>query len=267
MKYHPIPFSEPMVYAVMVGRKTQTRRVPSWLNCEIDGARSRIEFARLDWDSAFCQESGLIGGTGPRIRVTDTETKAVPRLFPIWQPGDRLWVREGISNTFTDWAMYTMDYKQVKTQLSKALRWRWKLKSLPSPLHAQGGLPDHPGGDQSPGRTPTRNQRIGSPGRGVRLRGRVPGALGQAQRRAGLALGGQPAGVGDRVPAVGEKGAGSGPVGAGEKSRCRRGAILRSNFVNGIYVGVIIEIVARAMLERSGFYNWVKAVLIRLLTD
>jgi uncharacterized protein YqfB (UPF0267 family) len=74
MKEHPILFSEPMVQAILAGRKTQTRRVmkPQPEN------RSHV---------------GSHGKSFPFVR-----TKKGPVKCPYGEIGDRLWVRETWTN-------------------------------------------------------------------------------------------------------------------------------------------------------------------------
>lgn len=68
MKERPIPFSAPMVRAVLDGTKTQTRRV--------------LKGRALEWISTPT-------GFSPQF-IADAEN----RMCPYGQPGDRLWVRE-----------------------------------------------------------------------------------------------------------------------------------------------------------------------------
>lgn len=84
MKEHPIPFSPPMVRAILGDRKTQTRRVirpqpvPSDAAFEIRHKRENVWGA---W---------LLGARGARhVGWCNSEWRC-----PYGQPGDRLWVRE-----------------------------------------------------------------------------------------------------------------------------------------------------------------------------
>lgn len=85
MKERPIPFSGPMVQAILADRKTQTRRVmkPQPFLATKDGAR---------WWFLDCSEDGY-GKTNAAWKDGDS---------PFWTrcpygvPGDRLWVRESI---------------------------------------------------------------------------------------------------------------------------------------------------------------------------
>jgi len=83
MKEHPIPFSGPMVRAILAGMKTQTRRVvkpqpPMLCEYKINGAQSH----------ALC--------FGPKnVCVPPTARSSDHRLpCPYGAPGDRLWLKE-----------------------------------------------------------------------------------------------------------------------------------------------------------------------------
>lgn len=82
MKERPILFSAPMVRALLAGRKTQTRRIitplPSWKPhsvCKPDGAAD-------PWSVWF--------------HYPETDRVGHIRKCPHGQPGDRLWVKEGL---------------------------------------------------------------------------------------------------------------------------------------------------------------------------
>lgn len=72
MKYRPILFSGPMVLAILEGRKTQTRRI--------------IKLP-ADWDGDKIFDNYPFG-------VKYSAGDLVHRLYPKWEVGDRLWVRE-----------------------------------------------------------------------------------------------------------------------------------------------------------------------------
>lgn len=84
MTERPIPFSAPMVRAILAGTKTQTRRV---VKADPPPGAERVirPFAdeRLQWaatDPHDMEQGQLVLGDAPRC--------------PYGQPGDRLWVRE-----------------------------------------------------------------------------------------------------------------------------------------------------------------------------
>jgi len=93
----PILFSGDMVKAILDGRKTQTRRVVSPRNSRVDAT-----WDRLVLEHAWVDPGGTIFGPGPYLKVPapilDEDgqecDEVVLRLYPRWEPGDRLWVRE-----------------------------------------------------------------------------------------------------------------------------------------------------------------------------
>jgi hypothetical protein len=104
MKEHPIIFSAPMVRAILDGRKTQTRRIPTVANSLVDGRRvdSRY-FKRLNFSApTIFRDDGPspAGNPGPYLHVPlHYQNDGIwSRVYPIYQPGDQLWVKE----TFRD---------------------------------------------------------------------------------------------------------------------------------------------------------------------
>ena len=107
MKERPIIFSGPMVRAILSGRKTMTRRVvtnaTSLGNFKadellLDSPRAFVDkgpspagnpgqylHAPLDWPTV-CERRGW--------HMSDADDAVIERLYPLWMPGDRLWVRE-----------------------------------------------------------------------------------------------------------------------------------------------------------------------------
>lgn len=98
MKEHPILFSAPMVRALLAGTKTQTRRVVTRTNSLVNGsAWNSVNWARLDFRSdRVYTDRGLLpsGDLGPYLYVPRQNDETVHRVYPRWQPGDFLWVKE-----------------------------------------------------------------------------------------------------------------------------------------------------------------------------
>ena len=102
MKERPILFSAPMVRAILVGRKTQTRRVVALSNSTVLGRHDRQMWDRLVWDDGANPVS-IDPGPDP-FGSGDYEYLHVPfmedgeglraRVRPRVKAGDRLWVRE-----------------------------------------------------------------------------------------------------------------------------------------------------------------------------
>jgi len=93
----PIIFSAPMVRALLEGRKTQTRRVLSTRNTYRDGAPwgGQPKWGTHDWNDAFVDPGpSPAGNPGPYLKVAYPEGETRHRIYPLYAPGDRLWVRE-----------------------------------------------------------------------------------------------------------------------------------------------------------------------------
>ena len=88
MKERPILFSEPMVRAILVGRKTQTRRVvkqvPHWQHCGRD---------IMEWGLSDCYTDDK-GSHWLDIQTHVDDNSHDEIKCPFGQHGDRLWVRE-----------------------------------------------------------------------------------------------------------------------------------------------------------------------------
>jgi len=88
MKIKPILFSTPMIQAILEGRKTQTRRI-----CKIQPK---------EWQKYTKYKDGTFNINGPDYDSND--------IFPRYQKGDILWVRE----TFRYAHHYGIDYEFVQ---------------------------------------------------------------------------------------------------------------------------------------------------------
>ena len=103
-KERPILFSGPMVRAILDGRKTQTRRVVTVRNSCRQAAPQRwfYDLSRAWRDPGFPQLQGGLKAEYLHVPFCNPEDgweekpidDTVERWYSLWQPGDRLWVRE-----------------------------------------------------------------------------------------------------------------------------------------------------------------------------
>jgi hypothetical protein len=98
VKEHSLGFKPPMVRAILSDTKTMTRRLITPRNSYYDGGPvNKARWAELDWASQdiFVDKGpSPMGNPGPYLHVPDKDGDAVHRIYPRYQPGDRLWVRE-----------------------------------------------------------------------------------------------------------------------------------------------------------------------------
>ncbi len=86
MKERPILFSGPMVRAILVGNKTQTRRVIK---------PQPVRFTNPNWPTHGWREVPHMGGWEVTWHQDSlTPTQAIGEYCPYGKPGDHLWVRE-----------------------------------------------------------------------------------------------------------------------------------------------------------------------------
>ncbi len=114
----PILFSGPMMRAIQDGTKTQTRRV-----------MKRQPPSDI---SAYHQDGGgnWIGWTGPDSPGLARFTKrAYPSgegiACPYGQPGDRLWVKEGLRSSASGMVVYASDHIPAMRD-GASVQWGWK---------------------------------------------------------------------------------------------------------------------------------------------
>lgn len=98
MTEHPMIFSGDAPLAILDSRKTQTRRVVVQSNSLFDGSRGRArQWPKLDWNNAYVDPGpSPAGNPGPYLKVPyPVEPEMTThRIYPRWQRGDVLWVRE-----------------------------------------------------------------------------------------------------------------------------------------------------------------------------
>ena len=131
----PIIFSAPMVKALLDGRKTQTRRIVSPRNTRFDGGSwPKGRFEHCKWDGAWVDAGpSPAGNPGPYLKVEypyqDDET-LVSRVYPMMQPGDRLYVREACCWVSAWGWRYKADNDDLTEQREDGRVSRWR-----SPIH------------------------------------------------------------------------------------------------------------------------------------
>lgn len=135
VRERPIIFSAPMVRAILDGRKTQTRRIVSPANGIVDGHAS----GKRAWDGPDGCPLDLLnpdvfadggpspaGNPGPYLHVPRKGADTRHRVYPIWQRGDRLWVRESgvwVDVGFERSVAYRADGEPDATW-TRPLRWK-----------------------------------------------------------------------------------------------------------------------------------------------
>jgi hypothetical protein len=154
MTDHPILFSAPMVRALQDGRKTQTRRIITPGNSLFNGGRWSALHKRQEWDWEGAWVDGgpsPMGNAGPYLKLPwqagdDDFEGSVHRIYPVIQPGDRLWVKEAhylTDDGDSEYAVYAEDQTAVAEHLEFMARlqrrypkadWSKHLR-LRSPIH------------------------------------------------------------------------------------------------------------------------------------
>lgn len=118
-KDHPMPFSAPMIVALLANRKTQTRRIVTRGNSTVDGwTCQKSIWEELDFATATARDKTTIGlfilGKNTlediHLRVERRGEDTFHRVRARIEVGDRLWVREA-------WGADNWDYiRQYKAE-------------------------------------------------------------------------------------------------------------------------------------------------------
>jgi hypothetical protein len=102
MTDYPMIYSAPMVRALQAGIKTQTRRIITPGNSLFNGGKWSDLHKRQEWDWKGAWVDGgpsPMGNPGPYLKLPwlagdDDFEDTVHRIYPVIQPGDRIWVKE-----------------------------------------------------------------------------------------------------------------------------------------------------------------------------
>lgn len=116
MKERPIPFSAPMVIAILAGTKTQTRRVAPIVALKL----TPHDNGMTTWGAHFSKPIRGVIGSHSGGKVTDTQARSIiaSQFGPHGVPGDRLWVREAwrTDPRFDTWAPRDLDPTRAPIQ-------------------------------------------------------------------------------------------------------------------------------------------------------
>ena len=138
MADRPILFSAQMVRALLDGRKTQTRRIITPGNSLFNGGRWSALHKRQEWDWEGAWVDGgpsPMGNPGPYLKLPwqagdDDFEGSVHRIYPVIQPGDRLWVKEAVA-WVSGWGWrYRADNDDLSEKREQGEVGRWR-----SPIH------------------------------------------------------------------------------------------------------------------------------------
>ena len=130
MKEYPILFRPVMVQAILAGRKSQTRRVVTAHNSIMS---PRGERSKLCWDGSEVREigwnhptekcpaplpyvDGFPGGVQYlHVPYNWAEDGTVYRIYPRWNVGDHLWVKENLFTSRKD-SLITLEITAILAQ-------------------------------------------------------------------------------------------------------------------------------------------------------
>lgn len=125
-----ISFKDPLVLSIERGEKTKTRRLVGPGTCTVDGYPGRRLWRHhgLDIDSPRVFSDGARGRPDYYLQVPATTEFAdtVHRVRPIWEPGDRLWVKQALGCGPHDEVTYTSDDSVALDAEGLVVPWPWK---------------------------------------------------------------------------------------------------------------------------------------------
>ena len=134
MKEHPIIFQGPGIRAIQNNKKTQTRRVVVWGSSCVNGSIShkwRNVWHFFDWEKARKDDGpSPAGNPGPYLHVPYPPDGTVHRIYPRYQIGDLLWVRETWFCEGRDLPGGGLHYRANASEADEAWfkeeGWKWK---------------------------------------------------------------------------------------------------------------------------------------------
>jgi hypothetical protein len=138
MTDYPMIYSAPMVRALQAGIKTQTRRIITPGNSLFNGGKWSALHKRQEWDWKGAWVDGgpsPMGNPGPYLKLPwkagdDDFADTVHRIYPVIQPGDRLWVKEAVA-WVSGWGWrYRADNDDLSEKREQGEVGRWR-----SPIH------------------------------------------------------------------------------------------------------------------------------------
>ena len=138
MTDYPMIYSAPMVRALQAGIKTQTRRIITPSNSLFNGRKWGRWHKQQEWDWNKARVDGgpsPMGNPGPYLKLPwkagdDDFEGTVHRIYPVIQPGDRLWVKEAAA-WVSGWGWrYRADNDDLSEKREQGEVGRWR-----SPIH------------------------------------------------------------------------------------------------------------------------------------
>jgi hypothetical protein len=131
-------FSAPMVRALQAGIKMQTRRIITPGNSLFNGGKWSALHKRQEWDWKGAWVDGgpsPMGNPGPYLKLPwkagdDDFAGSVHRIYPVIQPGDRIWVKEAAAWVSRCGWRYRADNDDLSEQREQGEVGRWR-----SPIH------------------------------------------------------------------------------------------------------------------------------------